>query len=55
VPSAGNPSQPHPTGGTTGAPQRTWKLRWEVLATGAEAAAIDLSARTVRLFAIGTK
>jgi hypothetical protein len=31
----------------------TWKLKWIVTSTGVEAAAIDLSAQTVRLFAIG--
>lgn len=58
IPSAGNPAQAQGAGqgGTQGAQQRTWKLRWEVIATGAEVAgAVNLSARTVRLFAIGTK
>ena len=56
VPGGGNPSQPQPRPGTVGAEQRTWRLRWEVIATGAEvAAAANLSGRTVRLFAIGTK
>lgn len=57
IPSGGNPSQAQGagTGGTVGAPQRTWRLRWEVLSTGAEAGAVDLSARTVRLTAIGSK
>lgn len=33
---------------------RTWLLRWVVVATGAQAAAeLDLSAQTVRLFAVG--
>ena len=32
----------------------SWRLRWVVVATGAEAAALlDLSAQTVRLFALG--
>lgn len=56
VPGGGNPTQAQPNGGTVGAPQRTWRLRWEVLATGAEVAgAVDLSARSVRLTAIGSK
>ena len=55
IPGGGNPSQAQPNGGTTGAPQRTWRLRWEVAATGVEAAAVDLSGRTVRLIAIGSK
>ncbi len=32
---------------------KTWKLKWIVTSTGVEAGAIDLSAQTVRLFAIG--
>lgn len=56
VPGGGNPSQAQPNGGTVGAAQKTWRLRWEVLATGAEVAgAVDLSARTVRLTAILSK
>jgi len=58
VPSAGNPSQTQGAGqgGTQGAQQRTWKLRWEVIATGAEVAgAVNLSGRTVRLMAVGVK
>lgn len=55
IPGGGNPSQPQPQGGTVGAPQRTWRLQWRVAATGAEAGAIDLSGRTVRLLAIGSK
>lgn len=58
VPIAGNPSQAQGAGqgGTQGAQQRSWRLRWEVIATGVETAgAVNLSGRTVRLFAIGTK
>jgi hypothetical protein len=55
IPGAGNPSQAQPTGGTVGAPQRTWRLMWSLAVSGQEAAAVDLSARTVRLFAIGSK
>jgi hypothetical protein len=57
IPGGGNPSQalgPN-TGGTVGAAQRTWRLRWYVASTGVEAGAIDLSGRTVRLVAIGSK
>ena len=44
----GNPS----TG--DGAASQTWKLRWVVVATGAEVAgAFNLSAQVVRLFALG--
>ena len=39
-----------PKGATT-----TYRLRWVVVATGAEAGAIDLSAEIVRVFAIGPK
>ncbi len=39
----------------SGIPTTTYRLKWMVAATGAEAAAIDLSAQIVRLFAIGTK
>lgn len=31
----------------------SWRLKWIVTATGVEAGAIDLSAQTVRLFALG--
>jgi hypothetical protein len=57
IPGGGNPSQAQGAGqgGTVGAPQRTWRLRWFVVSTGVEAAAVDLSARTVRLMAIGSK
>ena len=58
IPGGGNPSQAQAAGvggGTVGAPQRTWRLRWIVVATGVEAAAVDLSARSVRLLAIGSK
>jgi hypothetical protein len=33
----------------------TYRLRWVVVATGAEAAAVDLSAEIVRLLVIGAK
>jgi len=36
-------------------PKATYRLLWIVLATGAQAAAVDLSAEIVRLFAIGPK
>ncbi len=45
---AGNPST-----NKSGAHARTWKLKWTVVSTGVEAGAIDLSAQTVRLFAVG--
>lgn len=38
-----------------GQPKATYRLRWVVVATGAQAAAVDLSAEIVRLFAIGPK
>jgi len=39
-----------------GQPSTTYRLRWVVTATGAEAAAdLDLSAEVVRLFALGPK
>lgn len=41
--------------GQIGVPMTTYILRWVVVATGAEAAAIDLSAEIVRLFVIGPK
>jgi hypothetical protein len=45
-----------PGQGTAAMPSRTVRLRWMVTATGAEVGAgVDLSARTVRLFAIGPK
>src|SRR5215510_13375511 len=56
LPAFGNPSQAVGAGqgGTQGAAQRTWLLRWIVVATGAEVAgAVNLSGRTVRLMAIG--
>lgn len=45
---AGNPST-----NKSAAHARSWKLKWTVVATGVEAGAIDLSAQTVRMFAIG--
>lgn len=36
-------------------PGATYRLRWVVVASGAEAAAIDLSAEIVRLFVLGPK
>lgn len=46
---AGNPSTSR-----NGAQATTWILRWVVVATGAEvAAAVNLSAEVVRLFALG--
>lgn len=56
VSSSGNPSQAQGAGqgGTVGSSPRTWRLRWIVVATGAEVAgAVNLSGRTVRLLAIG--
>lgn len=38
-----------------GTPKATYRLRWVVVATGAEAGAIDLSAEIVRLLVIGPK
>lgn len=56
IPSAGNPSQAQPNGGTVGCPQRTWLLRWIVAATGAEVAgAVNLAGRTVRLTVVMSK
>lgn len=44
----------HPTTNKAAAPSPTFKLRWVVVATGAEVAgAVNLSAEVVRLFALG--
>jgi hypothetical protein len=39
----------------SGIPTTTYRLKWMVAATGVEAAAVDLSAEIVRVFAIGSK
>lgn len=46
----GQPSGQGPKGASS-----TYTLRWVVVATGAEAGAIDLSAEVVRVFALGPK
>lgn len=51
VAESGDPANPS----KLGQPSTTYRLRWVVVATGAEAAAIDLSAEVVRLFALGPK
>lgn len=43
----------NPTTNKQAAHASTWKLKWFVTATGVEAGAINLSAQTVRLFAVG--
>lgn len=45
---AGNPST-----NKQAAHARQWKLKWTVVSTGVEAGAVNLSAETVRLFAVG--
>jgi hypothetical protein len=51
VAESGDPDNPT----KLGQPSTTYRLRWIVVATGAQAAAVDLSAEVVRLFAIGPK
>ena len=44
----------NPSTNKSAAHAQTWLLRWVVVSTGSEAAAeLDLSAQTVRLFAVG--